>query len=255
MALFAPPRAAGQPPVLACRGSCGSDAAGRSTRRVRLPSRVLPPDFRRGAQARPCSETAKSFCASLKPRRWLASGARTRWSFETASLEVIFAVRTPRLDIGAPFLDLIPLKSTRPVARPSEHRFLLLGGQFRPQGTIGPGTFHVRLVSTVNLCRAGPPQPPNSPLDPISAIDFTPLRFRFLLSLVARRRSARAYRRPRARPRRGEGVQDMQLDGTVASRRIWRSSRSPVPVPVAHCAPRMHCYDTPPTLVPRSHRG
>ena len=29
MALFAPPRSRGQPPVLACRGSCGSDAAGR----------------------------------------------------------------------------------------------------------------------------------------------------------------------------------------------------------------------------------
>ena len=81
------------------------------------------------------------------------------------------------------------------------------------------------------------------------------LAFVFCLSLVARRRSARAYRRPRARPRRGEGVQDMQLDGTVASRRIWRSSRSPVPVPVAHCAPRMQCRSTPPTLVPRPHRG
>ena len=80
-------------------------------------------------------------------------------------------------------------------------------------------------------------------------------RFRFRQSLVARRRSARAYRRPRARPRRSEGVQDMQLDGTVASRRIRRSSRSPVPVPVAHCAPRMQCRSTPPTLVPRPHRG
>ena len=167
----------------------------------------------------------------------------------------MLAVRTLLYNRQLPFLVCFLGLSDAFCARPSEHRFLLLGGQFRPQGTIGPGTFHVRLVSTVNLCRAGPPQPPNSPLDPISAIDFTPPRFRFLLSLVARRRSARAYRRPRARPRRGEGVQDMQLDGTVASRRIWRSSRSPVPVPVAHCAPRMHCYDTPPTLVPRSHRG
>jgi hypothetical protein len=85
MALFAPPRCRGEPPVLACRGSCGSDAAGRSARWVRLPSWVLPPDFRRGARARPCSDGRKACAQSLKPRRGLASGARSRWSFETAS--------------------------------------------------------------------------------------------------------------------------------------------------------------------------
>ena len=147
----------------------------------------------------------------------------------------------------------VPICPTCPTHR--THRFLLLGDQFRPRAALEPTTGQLRLIGTVNLCRAGSPQPSYSPLDPRSAIDFTPPRFRFLLSLVARRRSARAYRRPRARPRRGEGVQDMQLDGTVASRRIWRSSRSPVPMPVAHCAPRMQCRSTPPTLVPRPHRG
>ena len=52
--------AAGRPPVLASRASCGSDAAGRSTRRVRFASWVLPPDFRRGAQARPCSDGSEA---------------------------------------------------------------------------------------------------------------------------------------------------------------------------------------------------
>ena len=139
--------------------------------------------------------------------------------------------------------------------RPSQHRFLLLGDQFRPRVALESTTGQLRLIGTVNLCRAGSPQPSYSRPDPCHSIDFTPPRFRFRQSLVARRRSARAYRRPRARARRGEGVQDMQLDGTVASRRIWRSSRSPVPVPVAHCAPRMQCRSTPPTLVPRPHRG
>ena len=185
----------------------------------------------------------------------MASDARSRCSIERGSLEVKFAVRAPRGKVLAPFLDVFRLKSTCPVARPSEHRFLLLGDQFRPRAALEPTAWHLRLIGTVNLCRAGSPQPSYSRPDPCHSIDFTPPRFRFRLSLVARRRSARAYRRPRARARRGEGVQDMQLDGTVASRRIWRSSRSPVPVPVAHCAPRMQCRSTPPTLVPRPHRG
>ena len=163
MALFAPPRCRGEPPVLACRGSCGSDAAGRSARWVRLPSWVLPPDFRRGAQARPCSDGRKACAQSLKPRRWMASNARSRCSIERGSLEVKFAVRHPRGDVSAPFLDVIRLKSTCPVARPSEHRFLLLGDQFRPRAALEPTAWHLTLVGTVNLCRAGSPQPPNSP--------------------------------------------------------------------------------------------
>ena len=233
-----------------------------------------PPGDRRGGFDSPAGSCRRTFGAEHKlvparrgqqllvdqrkrssPRRWLASGARTRCSIERGSLEVKFAVRHPRGDVSAPFLDVIRLKSTCPVARPSEHRFLLIGDQFRPRVALEPTTGQFRLIGTVNLCRAGSPQPSYSRPDPCHSIDFTPPRFRFLLSLVARRRSARAYRRPRARPRRGEGVQDMQLDGTVASRRIWRSSRSPVPVPVAHCAPRMQCRSTPPTLVPRPHRG
>ena len=97
------------------------------------------------------------------PRRWLASGARTRCSIERSSLEVKFAVRAPRCKVGAPFLDVIRLKSTCPVARPSEHRFLLLGDQFRPRAALEPTAWHLRLIGTVNLCRAGSPQPPNSP--------------------------------------------------------------------------------------------
>ena len=137
----------------------------------------------------------------------------------------------------------------------AEHRFLLLGDQFRPRVALEPTTGQLRLIGTVNLCRAGSPQPSYSRPDPCHSIDFTPPRFRFRQSLVARRRSARAYRRPRARPRRSEGVQDMQLDGTAVCRCAGPSSRSPVPVPVAHCAPRMQCRSTPPTLVPRPHRG
>lgn len=188
-------------------------------------------------------------------RRWLASGARTRCSIERGSLEVIFPVRTPRGDVGAPFLACFTSFVRASCARPTRHRFLLLGDQCRPRAALEPTTGQLRLIGTVNLCRAGSPQPSYSRPDPCHSIDFTPPRFRFRQSLVARRRSARAYRRPRARPRRGEGVQDMQLDGTVASRRIWRSSRSPVPVPVAHCAPLMQCRSTPPALVPRPHRG
>ena len=176
MALFAPPRNRGQPPVLACRGSCGSDAAGRWTRRVRLPSWVLPPDFRRGAQARPCSDSSKACAQSLKPRRWMASDARSRCSIERGSLEVKFAVRAPRGKVLAPFLDVIRLKSTCPVARPSEHRFLLLGDQFRPRAALEPTAWHLRLIGTVNLCRAGSPQPSYSRPDPCHSIDFTPPR-------------------------------------------------------------------------------
>ena len=233
-----------------------------------------PPGDRRGGFDSPAGSCRRTFGAEHKlvparrgqqllvdqrkrssPRRWLASGARTRCSIERGSLEVKFAVRHPRGDVSAPFLDVILLKSTCPVARPLRTQVSAPWRQFRPRVALEPPTGQLRLIVTVNLCRAGSPQPSYSRPDPCHSIDFTPPRFRFLLSLVARRRSARAYRRPRARPRRGEGVQDMQLDGTVASRRIWRSSRSPVPVPVAHCAPRMQCRSTPPTLVPRPHRG
>ena len=81
--------------------------------------------------------------------------------------------------------------------------------QFRPRVALEPTTGQLRLIGTVNLCRAGSPQPSYSRPDPCHSIDFTLPRFRFLLSLVARRRSARAYRRPRARPRCVGGAQDL----------------------------------------------
>jgi hypothetical protein len=80
--------------------------------------------------------------------------------------------------------------------------------QFRPRVALEPTTGQLRLIGTVNLCRAGSPQPSYSRPDPCHSIDFTLPRFRFLLSLVARRRSARAYRQPRARPRCVGGAQD-----------------------------------------------
>ena len=49
------------------------------------------------------------------------------------------------------------------LCRPTRHRFLLLGGRFRPRVALEPTTGQLRLIGTVNLCRAGSPQPPNSP--------------------------------------------------------------------------------------------
>ena len=71
----------------------------------------------------------------------------------------------------------------------------------------------------------------------------------------ARRRSARAHRRPRARSRRAGGAKDLPLRGAAASHGAGPSSGSPVPVPVAHGALCVCLHDTPPTLVPSPHRG
>ena len=71
----------------------------------------------------------------------------------------------------------------------------------------------------------------------------------------ARRRSARAHRRPRARSRRAGGAKDLPLRGAAASRGAGPSSGSPMPVPVAHGALCACLRDTPPTLVPSPHRG
>ena len=154
-----------------------------------------------------------------------------------------------------PFLDTKHPLTARSCQPPTRHRFLLLGGRFRPQVAIGPRTFHLTLSSAVILLRARPSQPSNSPLDPRSAIDFALLLACALCSHVARRRSARAQRRPRARPRRVGGAHDLQLGGPAACRRAGPSSRSPVPVPTAHGAPGTCLECTPPTLVPWPHRG
>ena len=139
--------------------------------------------------------------------------------------------------------------------RPTRRRFLLLYGRFRPQVAIGPRTFDLKLSFAVILLRERPPQPSNSPLDPRSAIDFALLFPCVLCSHVARRRPASAHRRHRARSRRVGGAYDFQLDGAAACRHAGPSSRSPVPVPVAHGALGMCLDDTPPTLVPRPCRG
>ena len=85
-----------------------------------------PPGDRRGGFDSPAGSCRRTFGAEHKlvparrgqqllvdqrkrssPRRWLASGARTRCSIERGSLEVKFAVRHPRGDVSAPFLDVI----------------------------------------------------------------------------------------------------------------------------------------------------
>ena len=71
----------------------------------------------------------------------------------------------------------------------------------------------------------------------------------------ARRRSARAHRRPRARSRRAGGAKDLPLRGAAASRGAGPSSGSLVPVPVAHGALCACLHDMPPTSVPSPHRG
>ena len=139
--------------------------------------------------------------------------------------------------------------------RPTRRRFLLLYGRFRPQVASAPRTFDLKLSFAVILLRERPPQPSNSPLDPRSAIDFALLFVCVLCSHVARWRPAREHRRPRARSRRVGGAHDVQQDGAAASRHAEPSSRSPVPVPAAHGALGTCLDDTPPTLVPRPHRG
>ena len=140
-----------------------------------------------------------------------------------------------------------------PATHPTQ--VLLLYGRFRPHVAIDPRACDLKLVGAVHLRRAGSPRPSNSPLDPRSAIDFALLFVCVLCSHVARRRPAREHRRPRARSRRVGGAHDVQLDGAAASRHAEPSSRSPVPVPAAHGALGMCLDDTPPTLVPRPHRG